>query len=351
MARILVVDDDPKVRDALGNLIEGLGHDCTCVASASQARDELQAGRFDLMLCDINMPGESGLDLARHVLRSGPDVAVVMATAVDNADVAETAIELGAYGYLIKPTGRNEMRITVSNALRRRELELRHRAHANHIEEAVEKRTSELRISREDTIQRLAKAAEFRANETAEHNQRMSHYCRLLAERLGVSAKRCEEIRLASVMHDVGKVGVSDLVLLKPGKLTDDEFAQIKAHPEIGYRILTGSSSPLLELGATIALTHHEKWAGSGYPRGLAGEAIPIEGRIAAVADVFDALTSHRVYRDAWPLDRTIEQLVRDKGSHFGPDVVDLFLESMDEVLQLKERYADRTTSFISGKR
>jgi putative two-component system response regulator len=351
MARILIVDDEPQIRDALGHLLQGIGHECAYAASATQARAALQAVRYDLMLCDINMPGESGLELARQVLNEHADLAVVMATAVDDADVAETALELGAYGYLIKPAGRNEVRITVSNALRRRELELNHRNHECQLEQAVEERTQELRLSREETIQRLAMAAEFRDIETAEHNQRMSHYCKLLAERLGMSSERCEQIRLASVMHDVGKVGVSDLVLHKPGKLTAEEFAQIKTHPDIGHRILSGSSSPLLELGAVIALTHHEKYDGTGYPRRLAGEAIPIEGRIAAVADVFDALTSNRVYRDAWSLERTLELLNHDKGSHFDPPIVDLFLESMDDVLQIRKRYADGSEALAGGER
>ena len=348
MARILIVDDEPQVRDALGHLLQGMGHECAFAASATQARAALEAIRYELMLCDINMPGESGLELARQVLKERSDLAVVMATAVDDADVAETALELGAYGYMIKPAGRNEVRITVSNALRRRELELNHKDHEGELEQAVAERTQELRVSREETIQRLAKAAEFRDIETAEHNQRMSHYCRLLAERLGMSAERCEQIRLASVMHDVGKVGVSDLILLKPGKLTGEEFAQIKTHPDIGHCILSGSTSPLLELGAVIALTHHEKYDGSGYPRRLAGDAIPIEGRIAAVADVFDALTSNRVYRDAWSLEKTLELLNHDKGSHFDPSMVDLFLESMDDVLQIKKCYADRPAATTS---
>jgi len=351
MARILIVDDELQIREALGHLLEGVGHECTYAASATQAREELQRRPCELMLCDINMPGESGLELTRQVLEERADVAVVMSTAVDDTGVAETALELGAYGYLIKPAGRNELRIAVSNAMRRRDLEIEHRTHQQRLEQAVEERTEELRLSREETIQRLARAAEFRDNETAEHNQRMSHYCRLLAERLGMSTERCEQIRLSSVMHDVGKVGVSDLVLRKPGKLTDEEFAQIKTHPEIGHRILSGSSSPLLELSAVIALTHHEKYDGSGYPSRLAGEAIPIEGRIAAVADVFDALTSNRVYRDAWSVDKSVELLVRDKGTHFDPHVVDLFLGSMDDVLQIKKRHADRSATVTSSGR
>jgi putative two-component system response regulator len=214
-------------------------------------------------------------------------------------------------------------------------------------EESLRERTQELDFSREETIQRLAKAAEFRDNETAEHNQRMSHYCMILAERFGMSTERCEKIRLASVMHDIGKIGISDLVLLKPGRLTEEELYLIKTHAEIGYRILSGSRSPLLDLGAVIAFTHHEKYDGSGYPRQLAGEEIPVEGRIAAVADVFDALTSNRVYRKAWSVDRTLELIVREKGAHFDPLFVDLFLESMDDVLQIKKRHADGSAPAI----
>jgi HD-GYP domain-containing protein (c-di-GMP phosphodiesterase class II) len=208
-------------------------------------------------------------------------------------------------------------------------------------EESLRQRTQELNFSRDETIHRLARAAEYRDNETAEHNQRMSHYCKLLAERYGMDAERCEKIRLASVMHDVGKIGISDMVLLKPGRLTVEEFTLIKTHTEIGYRILSGSRSPLLEIAAIIAFTHHEKYDGSGYPRQLAGEEIPIEGRIAAVADVFDALTSNRVYRDSWSVDQTLELIVREKGGHFDPQCVDLFLESMNDVLEIKKRHAD----------
>jgi HD-GYP domain-containing protein (c-di-GMP phosphodiesterase class II) len=216
-------------------------------------------------------------------------------------------------------------------------------------EESLHQRTQELNSSRDEAIHLLARAAEYRDNETAEHNQRMSHYCKLLAERYGMDAERCEKIRLASVMHDLGKIGVSDLVLLKPGKLTDEEFTLIKTHTEIGYRILCGSRSPLLEIAAVIALTHHEKYDGSGYPRQLAGEEIPIEGRIAAVADVFDALTSNRVYRKSWSVDQTLALIVREKGSHFDPLCVELFLNSMDDVLEIKRRHADNTATAASG--
>jgi len=265
MAKILIVDDEAQIRKSLGHLLAREGYECSFAASTSQALDELQKGPCDLLLCDINMPGESGLVLARKALTEHTDMAVVMVTAVDDTTVAETALEIGAYGYLIKPVGRNEVLITISNALRRRKLELLHKRSEKELEGIVSTGTVELRSSREETIQRLAKAAEFRDNETAEHNQRMSHYCKLIVERMGMTAEKCDQFRLASVMHDVGKIGISDLILLKPGKLTDEEFDHIKLHAEMGHRILSGSNSPLLELGAAMAFSHHEKYDGTGY--------------------------------------------------------------------------------------
>ena len=342
MANILVVDDEPQVLVALGRILQSAGHDARYAGDAAQAREVLAEGGVELMLCDINMPGGSGLELTREVLKEGSDVAIVMSTAIQDPEVAARALEYGAYGYLMKPSGSAEVQIAVTNALRRRELELQHKAYQQLLEQVVLKRTRELDLSREETIQRLARAAEFRDNETAEHNQRMSHYCKLMARRLGMSEVRCEQIRLASVMHDVGKIGIPDQILFKPDGLTDEEFTRIKTHSDLGRRILMGSNTPLLELAATIAHTHHEKFNGLGYPRGLRGKAIPIEGRIAAVADVFDALTSDRVYRRAWTVDRTVDLLERESCSHFDPELVDLFLQDIDEVLEIKRRHADR---------
>jgi putative two-component system response regulator len=261
---------------------------------------------------------------------------------VDDPAVAETALEYGAFGYLIKPFERNTVLITVANALRRRELEIEHVGYQRALERTVLAQTEELRLSREEGIQRLARAADLREGNSGEHNRRVGLYCALIGERVGMSVEQCEQLRLAGVLHDVGKIGVSDRVLLKPGELDDEEYTEVKGHAEMGHRILSGSSSPLLELAATVALTHHEKYDGSGYPRGLSGAAIPIEGRIAAVADVFDALTSKRVYRDAWSLEQATDMLARERSAHFDPKHVDLFLGSMDEVLRIRRRHPDQ---------
>jgi putative two-component system response regulator len=281
-----------------------------------------------------------------------------MVTGLDSPLLANAALEMGAFGYIIKPFESNEVLINVANALRRRRLEMESRLHRDNLEDVVRTRTmalqqalewlerseKELRLSREETIQRLAIAAEYRDSATAQHIQRMSHYCELLARRYGLSTERCDLIRTASPMHDIGKIGTPDHVLLKPGKFTQDEFNVIAQHAEIGYRILAGSDAEILNVAATIALTHHERWDGSGYPRKLRGEAIPIEGRIASIADAFDALTTARVYKPAFAFDHAVDLMSKHRGEHFDPELLDVFLASLDDIKRIHEQYADRIT-------
>ena len=354
--KLLVVDDEEPVRRALQRILERQGYECTLAEDVASAKAALAGDSFALVLSDMNMPGqESGLDLVKSIVVNYPDTATVMCTGLDDAELARTAIEIGAYGYIVKPFEPNEIVIAVLNALRRRELELENRHHREHLEEMVKARTSELwtaiadlekaqkeiRGSREETIERLSVAAEFKDNETAAHIRRMSLYCSMLAERLGEDAARCEAIRLASQMHDVGKIGVPDQVLVKPGPLTPEEWRVMKQHSAIGHRILSNSSSELLNLAALIALTHHERMDGTGYPRGLVEDDIPFEGRVAAVADVFDALTTNRVYRKAFPLDEALEIMREGRGDHFDPRILDCFFSAMDRVIGIRELHKD----------
>jgi putative two-component system response regulator len=355
MENILIVDDEGPIQRMLGRLLEGYGYCCTLASNAAEARTRLEDKDFALILCDVNMPGESGLDLIKHILANYPHTATVMVTGLDNPELASVALEMGAYGYILKPFESNEILINVANALRRRRLEIENRAHRDRLELTVLERTSalrhaiegleraerELRLSREETIQRLAIAAEYRDGATAQHIQRMSHYCGLLARRHGLDPQRCELIRIASPMHDIGKIGTPDHILLKPGKFTPEEFKAIALHPEIGYRILSGSGAELLNLAATIAWTHHEKFDGGGYPRGLKGTDIPLEGRIASIADTFDALTSKRVYKPAFPIEQAIDIMHKRRAKDFDPELLDTFLEGMDEVLMIRSEYAD----------
>jgi putative two-component system response regulator len=352
---ILVVDDEEQIRRVLCRLLRRNGYECDSAADADEAMNLLNQKRFGLVLTDVDMPGSSGLDLITEIARVYPDTATVMVTGMDDAQLADTALEIGAYGYIIKPFEPNEILINVSNAIRRRRLEMESRTHRIRLEQMVKDRTADLweaiarleraerdlRTSREETIERLAIAAEFRDDETAQHIQRMSRYCGLLARTAGMDIERSETIRVASLMHDVGKIGIPDYILLKPGPLTGDERSIMQQHSDIGYRILAGSSSELLATAADIAWTHHERVDGAGYPRGLTGEAIPIEGRIAAIADVFDALSSDRVYKKAFSLVTAVEIMRKGRGAHFDLDLLDAFLGVMDEVLEIKEQYAD----------
>jgi putative two-component system response regulator len=339
--RILIVDDEDQIRSLLTRLLGGHGYDCLTAESAAAARRLLRENEVALVLSDVSMPGESGIDFTREVLAEHRDTAVVMVTGMDDRSYADAAIELGAYGYVLKPFKPNELIINVGNALRRRGLEIENRNSRERLEQTVLERTSalrdtiaqlersdaELRRLREETIRRLSWAAEFRNQETGEHIVRMSLYCALLARLAGLDADRAEAIRIASPMHDVGKIGIPDRILLKPGRLAEDERKVMEAHTEMGYRILAGSGVELLDLAAMMALTH---------PTGAAGSAIPIEGRICAIADVFDALTSDRVYRSAFRPDEARSLMSEGRGTQFDAELLDLFFAAFEDVLAIR---------------
>ncbi len=347
-SRILIVDDEPDLRSIYKRFLEIEGYPCRTAGDGEEAMDMLAVEDFSLVISDINMPGMSGIDLLRELGDKYSDVAVLMVSAIDDRKVAVDSLQLGAFSYMIKPVSRNELVINVVNGLRRRFLEIAHRRQSEKLEDLVQRRTrklleakQELVVASEETVLRLAKAAEFRDDETAQHTLRMSHYCRIISYGCGFDANRCELIRLASQLHDVGKIGIPDAILLKPGKLTADEFTLMKEHARFGFRILSDSRARLLQVGAVIARAHHEKFDGSGYPDGLVGEDIAIEARIAAIADVFDALTSKRVYKNALPVTAAIDILREGRGHHFDPGLLDIFLADMDAVNRIREQFQD----------
>ena len=340
--RLLIVDDEEPARRLLAQVLSQNGYDCETAADAELAREALQREPFDLVLTDLSMPGDSGAELITDIQTFHPGTAVIMVTGFDDLRLGRMALQLGAYGYVVKPFRTNEIVVAVANALRRRDLEHTLRRHNAALEKLVEERTEEVRVSREETVHRLALAAEFRDGVTARHVERMSCYCELLARSVGATQQEADEIRLASLMHDVGKIGVPDEILQKPGPLTDAEWAVMRRHAELGHQILEGSRSDLLEKAATVALTHHERYDGDGYPNGLAGSQIPMIGRMAAVADVFDALTSDRPYREAMPVDVARKMIVDGSGTQFDPELTDLFLDNWDEVLWISETVRSR---------
>ncbi len=354
--RILIVDDEAMNRELLQDLMSSLGYECETASDGFEALVKLELD-VDLVLLDVMMPGLDGYDVARRI-RENPatrDLPIVMVTALSNKEDRIRAIEAGANDFINKPIDKAELTVRVGSLLKMKEALDELKRYRSELEDTVKKRTQALRKALEDmaraqrnaykahleTIARLAIAAEYRDEQTAAHIYRVSEYSALLAKALHLPPRDVEIIRRAAPMHDVGKIGIPDSVLLKKGRLTPEEMKIMQQHTVIGARILSGSCSPLLQAGEIIALSHHEKWDGSGYPRGLKGESIPLWGRICAVADVFDALTTERPYKEALSSEEAVQILVKGKGTHFDPKLVDAFLSKMDAVLEIQRKYSD----------
>ncbi len=335
--RILIVDDETYICRTISRWLEKEGYDCLIANSTDDALKVLGENKVALVISDINMPGRSGIELLRAIREGYPETSVLMATAVDNRDVAIRALELGAYGYMIKPFDRNEFVINVVNSLERRRLTLRSREYEKQLEREVLQRTAEIRNREEEIALHLVWASEYRDDDTGEHIRRIGMFSAELARSLNWNPEKVEHLRVAAPMHDVGKIGIPDQILLKPGKLTPEEFETIKKHTVIGANILGHSKIPLLKLAATIALSHHEKWNGSGYPQGLRGEDIPEAARIVAVADVYDALVYDRVYRPAFSEEKALAIMEEGRGSHFDPRIFDCFLKNLPKLQQIRK--------------
>lgn len=297
----------------------------------------------DLIIVDYMMPGLDGLEFIRRC-RNDPglqDQPILMVTAAAEKEVRYAALDAGATDFLTKPIDRNEFNPRVRNMLRLRASMAATALRAEELASIVEEALREVHLRERETVLRLARAAEFRDPETGSHISRMAHYAALIARQLGMPEQAINTLLLAAPMHDVGKLGTPDHILLKPGRLDENELEIMRQHALIGYEILKNSASPVLQMAAEIALNHHEKFDGTGYPHGKSGESIPIVGRIVAVADVFDALTSVRPYKAAWTLEAARDYLLEGRSSHFDPRCVDLFLECWEEILQIRSLYND----------
>jgi len=340
-SKILIVDDEPFVREILSRWLDSEGYNCHVAANAEQAWQPLQRGDFSLLVTDIRMPGKSGIELLAMAKEQFPDLAVIMVTAVDDRNTAIRTLELGAYGYVTKPLEKNEVIINVVNALERRRLALESRQYELRLREKVREQTEDIRASREEIVLRLMAAQEYRHDETGGHIHRMGLYCEAVAKKMGHPQEYTEMLRLTAPMHDVGKIAISDLILMKPGKLTDAEFEIMKTHTITGAHILEGTTLPILNLARDIALYHHEKWDGSGYPEGLAELDIPEASRIVAVVDVYDALVHERVYRPAMPGKDALAIIVDGRGKHFDPRILDTFLETLPDLRRIREEISE----------
>jgi len=339
--RVLIVDDEARVRRTLARMLEGAGYDCATADSVQEARQLLNEREFELVICDMRMPDESGMALVEEVEANPKDIAMLIATAVDDPAIAQAVARHGVQGYLVKPFTKNELLINVDGAIQqarrqdeqqRESVRLRQEAdaRAESVREAMVDVAQQERMVDQQRVQMLVGLSEAvgrRDIETGSHIRRIGEYSALLAKASGFSKGEIEQIHRAAPMHDVGKVAIPDAILLKPGALDPDEREVMQRHAQIGHDILSGSGSSLLDLAAEIALTHHEWINGDGYPRGLKGDDIPICGRLVAVVDVFDALVSARPYRPAMPLEVAIEVMQEEAGTHLDPKLVDLFLD------------------------
>ena len=328
--RVLVVDDELSVRELLADTLDAYGYDLRSAGSAAEAWEIVRQGGVHLVLSDIDMPGESGIDLLRRIKAHDGDIDVIMVTGVVDVDTAIGAIRDGASDYVAKPFNIEEVRIVVERTLRGRRLVLENRAYQLHLEEMVAQRTRQLEESYEATLQALVTALDYRDNETQGHSFRVVEYGVQVARRMGVGEPELSWIRRGAILHDVGKIGVPDAILKKPGKLDPEEWDEMKKHPEMGYRMLRNIEffQPALD----IVLCHQERWDGSGYPRGLAHEEIPLGARIFAVVDTFDAMTSDRPYRRALSVNDAREEVRRFSGVQFDPKVADAFLSIGEDI-------------------
>ena len=345
MAQQVLIVDDTQINLVLFEaLIKKLGvSEVKTFASATAGLAWAQTNDPDLIILDYMMPDLDGIEFIER-LRAKPDkagVPILMITANDQKQVRYRALNVGASDFLNKPIDKVEFLARASNLLSLSDARRKLSDHAVWLAGEVRKATAEIVERERETVIRLSKAAEYRDPETGAHILRMAHYSQLIARGLGLSAADQELLLQAAPLHDIGKVGIADSILLKPGRLTTDEFELMKLHTLYGYEILKGSASTVLQTGAAIALGHHEKFDGSGYPAQLSGQAIPIFSRIVAVADVFDALTSARPYKKPWTPEAAATHIQQQSGAHFDPDCVLTFFRYWDEALHIRNRFAD----------
>jgi putative two-component system response regulator len=339
---ILVVDDESCVREVVARLLAADGYRSVQAAAAQAAWKCLHAQPVHLITLDIRMPDVSGIELLPQIVKEFPDTPVIMMTGVEETQTAIEALTHGACAYLAKPVTREALRREVRAALLRRQLVIDSRQYTLRLEEKVREQTVAIRSAHEETIHRLLSASLWRDEETGTHLRRSGLLAELLAKAAGWSAAEAELIRFAAPMHDVGKIGIPDAILRKPGKLSPKEWEIMKKHTRIGAMMLAGSPVPMLQMAREIALCHHERWDGEGYPGGLSGAAIPECARIVAIVDVYDALTHDRAYRRAYTEERTLAIMQQAAGTQLDPLLLTLFFSYLPEICRIAENNPDQ---------
>jgi len=346
---ILIVDDEPNNILLLKGLLEQMGHQVISAENAIIGLKKLNRS-IDLVVSDVMMPEMDGFEFVEKIRENHEtyDIPVLVVTTLNDKADRLRAVEVGANDFIAKPVDPIELKIRTKSLLKQKAQQDEIKEFQKDLQSMVEATTTELRKAlteldkaHGEAIIHLSAAAEYRDDDTASHIQRMSGYCELIAKKKGFDIDQTALIKTCSPMHDVGKIGIPDHILLKPDKLNADEWETMKTHTTMGGEILGTSNSDYMNTGALIALSHHERWDGTGYPSGLKGYDIPIEGRICAVADVFDALTSPRPYKEAFTVEKAISIMEQGRGSHFDPEIIDIFLANLEELLEIKRQYGD----------
>jgi len=343
--QVVIVDDETTGRAILERVIQRVDEDLQIISfeTARAALQWLQRHRADLIITDFRMPDLDGIEFIRRLreLECCQTVPVMMITVVTERRVRHEALEAGATAFLTRPIDPIECGTSCRNLLKLQEQQSIIQDKADWLARQVDLATRQIIAREHETLLRLARAGEYRDEETGNHVFRMARYARLIAEELGLSAEECEDIEYSAPMHDIGKIGIPDEILLKPGSFEPAQWERMKQHTVIGHNILSNSDSRYMKMGAVIALNHHEKYDGSGYPSGLSGEEIPLVARIVAVADVFDALMSERPYKQAWPMEKALQLLRDESGRHFDPQCVDAFFSRIEDVQRVREEFSD----------
>ncbi len=348
--KILIVDDEKLNVDLMEAFLLPYGYEIIKAYNGDEAIEMIFKEQPDIVLLDVMMPGKNGFEVT-EIIKNTPstlDIPVLLVTALSDRESRIRGVEVGADDFISKPIDKTLLIARVKSLLKVRAFNILQKEYRKTLENEVKRLVKEvqdayekLRNAYQDTIYRLSLAAEFKDEDTYNHIKRVGYMAGEVAKALGLDKNHQELIFLTAPMHDIGKIGIPDEILFKPGKLTREEFEVMKQHTVIGAKILGGSDVDYLKTGAIIALNHHEKFDGSGYPNGLKGKDIPIEGRIVAIVDVFDALTSKRPYKEAFPIDKSLNIIYESRGTHFDPEIVDAFFDIKDKIIEIREKFRD----------